>query len=203
MTEGNEGSLIRDLKIGDEQAANSLWNAYFQTLVAVARAKLEGLQGRETAAEDVALSALKSLCLGARRGNFAKLSSQENLWPLLLVITSRKAAKLKIRERRQKRGGGKQVTAADLNHEEFSPLDQILSREPTPDFAVAAAENCDRLLGMLNDESRVIALAKMEGLTNQEIATQRQVSVRTVERKLQLIRRIWEDSDNENSDNDD
>jgi DNA-binding CsgD family transcriptional regulator len=37
-----------------------------------------------------------------------------------------------------------------------------------------------------------VALWKMEGHTNEEIAAKLQRSAGTVERKLQLIRRIWE-----------
>ncbi len=113
-----------------------------------------------------------------------QLNSQENLWPLLLVITSRKATKLRLRESRQKRGGGKQFTEADVTQEPYSPLGQIVSREPTPEFAAAASEQCDALLSLLTPQMREIALAKLEGLTNEEIARQHDTSVRTIERKL-------------------
>jgi DNA-directed RNA polymerase specialized sigma24 family protein len=49
------------------------------------------------------------------------------------------------------------------------------------------------LLDLLNDsELRQIAVWKMEGYTSDEIAQKLQCVTRTVERKLRLIRKLWE-----------
>jgi DNA-directed RNA polymerase specialized sigma24 family protein len=42
-----------------------------------------------------------------------------------------------------------------------------------------------------DDQLRAVALAKMEGCTNEEIAQRLKCSVPTVERKLQRIRKTW------------
>ena len=64
--------------------------------------------------------------------------------------------------------------------------------EPTPAFAAQVAEECQRLLDRLGDETlRRIAVWKMEGFTNDEIAGQLDCSPRTVTLKLQAIRIIW------------
>jgi DNA-directed RNA polymerase specialized sigma24 family protein len=48
------------------------------------------------------------------------------------------------------------------------------------------------LLGQLgDDELRAIAVWKMEGLTNQGIATRLGCALPTVERRLRLIRKTW------------
>ena len=67
-----------------------------------------------------------------------------------------------------------------------------MGNEPTPEFAAQVAEEYERLLNFLDDDQRAIAVAKLEGLTNPEIAARLDRSLRTVERKLQLIRGIWE-----------
>jgi DNA-directed RNA polymerase specialized sigma24 family protein len=65
--------------------------------------------------------------------------------------------------------------------------------EPTPAFAAELAEEFARRLRQLrDDELRTVALLRMEGLTNQEIATRLERSPATVERKLALIRKTWE-----------
>jgi DNA-directed RNA polymerase specialized sigma24 family protein len=188
----NDGSVTRciaELKAGEESAAERLWQAYFQRLVGLARAKL-GPRAKPLAdEEDVALSAFKSLCMGAARGRFPQLRDRDNLWPLLVVLTAHKAQDLVKHEHREKRGGcgrgnGRQFGDGDL--------EAVLSREPSPDFSAMVAENCERLLDRLEPAERQIALLRLEGYTNTEIAARQGCALRTVERRLELIRRIWD-----------
>jgi DNA-directed RNA polymerase specialized sigma24 family protein len=53
-------------------------------------------------------------------------------------------------------------------------------------------DECRRLLEALGDETlRQIALLRMEGYNDSEIAARLGCGVRTVGRKLELIRKIW------------
>src|SRR5437868_6279228 len=72
-------------------------------------------------------------------------------------------------------------------------LDQFAGREPTPEFAAEVAEECRLRLGRLdNAELQAIAVWKMEGDTAPEIAARLGCALSTVERRLRLIRQIWE-----------
>ena len=63
---------------------------------------------------------------------------------------------------------------------------------PEPEVVAVMVEECERLLGLLTDPVlNTIALRKMEGFTNVEIAAELGVVCRSVERKLNLIRRMW------------
>jgi DNA-directed RNA polymerase specialized sigma24 family protein len=54
-------------------------------------------------------------------------------------------------------------------------------------------EECDRLLGLLDDpQLRLLAVRKMEGYTVEEIALELGCVPRTVQRRLQVIRCIWQ-----------
>ncbi len=56
------------------------------------------------------------------------------------------------------------------------------------------ADECRRLFASLGDEElQTLALLKMEGYANAEIAQRQGWALRTVERKLRMIRHIWED----------
>jgi DNA-directed RNA polymerase specialized sigma24 family protein len=71
-------------------------------------------------------------------------------------------------------------------------LDEIAGNEPTPEFCAAAIESFRNLLDQLSEPAlRSIALMKMEGYTNEEIARQLDCSLSTVERKLRRIRHEW------------
>ena len=71
-------------------------------------------------------------------------------------------------------------------------IQNLVSREPTPEMAVEFAEQLSASLEALaRDDLRQVALSKMEGFTNSEIAKQMGRSVTTIERKLRTIRSIW------------
>jgi DNA-directed RNA polymerase specialized sigma24 family protein len=145
--------------------------------------------------EDVALSALDSFCRGAKEGRFPQVQDRDDLWRLLLLLTARKAARLVRNERRHKRGGGKVHAEADLADEAESDegfLARVLGSEPTPEFAAQMAEEYRLLLDKLGTENlRSIAVWTMEGNTIEEIAARLGRSVRTVARKLAVIRDRW------------
>ncbi len=197
---GSVTCWLGNLKEGDLAAAQPLWERYFTRLVAVARGKLKKV--RRTSAsedeEDAALSAFNSFCGGIARGRFPQLADRDDLWKLLVVITARKAMAQAQREGRKKRGGGRVVDEAIL----FAPgsgdggslagLERIAGEGPTPEFAAMMAEECERLLDSLDDDAlRQVALSRMEGYTNDEIADQLGVARRTVARRLDLIRKTW------------
>jgi DNA-directed RNA polymerase specialized sigma24 family protein len=189
-----EGSVSRwlvSLRAGDHAAAQQLWERYFRRLVGLARAKLQGAPRRAADEEDVALSAFDSFCRRAEAGSFPRLADRDSLWRLLVTITARKAGQLLRDEGRQKRGGG---TATEVGTDEDDVLDQVLSREPSPEFAAQMAEEYRRLLGVLGDpELESVALWRMEGYSVEEIAERLGFAPRSVKRKLQLIRGLWEE----------
>jgi DNA-directed RNA polymerase specialized sigma24 family protein len=204
MTPGQGHSItgwLDELKEGDQGAAQPLWERYFAKLVVVARAKLRRL--RRTSAdedeEDAAISAFNSFCAGAARGKFPQLADRDDLWRLLVVITARKAMAQANRHARQKRGGGRVVTEAVLfgcregaAEGSLAGLEQIAAAGPTPEFAAMMAEECRRLLDALDDDAlRQVAVSRMEGYNNDEIADQLGCARRTIARRLELIRKTW------------
>jgi DNA-directed RNA polymerase specialized sigma24 family protein len=192
---GSVTAWIGRLKAGESAATGPLWQAYFTRLVGLARQHLRGLRGAAADEEDVALSAFDSFCRGAAAGRFPRLEDRDDLWQVLLLLTARKAVNLRQHARRRKRGGGRVVAASALGGDasEADVLAEVLGREPTPELAAQAAEECQRLLDGLGDAGlRALAVAKMEGHTNREIARRLGRSLATVERKLALIRKIWE-----------
>ena len=185
------------LKAGDQAAAQPLWEAYFRRLVERARRKLAGRPRPAADEEDVALSAFDSFCRGAEHGRFPRLDDRTDLWQLLVVIADRKAVDLVHHERRARRGGGKVLGEGALagpgSSAADSPLGQIAGAEPTPEFAAQVAEECRRLLDRLGDaELWSVALWKMEGYTVEEIAARLGCVPRTVDRRLRLIRDLWQ-----------
>ena len=70
---------LRQLEIGDQDAARHLWQRYYRELVELARARLSTTPRRVSDEEDVALSVFRSLYDGAARGQFAAVVSRGDL----------------------------------------------------------------------------------------------------------------------------
>jgi DNA-directed RNA polymerase specialized sigma24 family protein len=188
-SEGSITRLIGRLKEGDRSTAQRLWEAYFGRLVGLARARLSGTSRARADEEDVALSAFDSFYRRAERGQFPDVHDRDDLWQLLFVLTVRKAINHVHHEGRQSRGGGRVRNLSDL---EGFDADAMSGAEPSPEFAAQMAEECQNLLGRLADPTlRAVALWKMEGYTNREIAGKLGCVDQTVERKLRSIRQVW------------
>jgi DNA-directed RNA polymerase specialized sigma24 family protein len=202
MTRDAERSVtdwIGDLKDDDDGvAAHRLWERYFTKLARLAHAHLRANPRGPADGEDIALSAFDSFFRGAAAGRFPRLEDRDDLWKLLTTIALRKAANQRRREHQKKRGGGRVVAGAGLaaDRDREDPLAQVADGEPTPEFAAAVADEVRHLFGSLADDSlRVVARLRMEGYTNDEIAAALDVSLRSVERKIELIRKAWQRKD--------
>ena len=188
------------LKAGDAAAAQHIWDRFFARLVHLARVHLRGLSRGPADEEDIALSAFNRFCLAVRRGQFPKLEDRDDLWQLLTLLAEYKARDHRRREGRQKRGRGQVHDEAWFQkgngpRASGAGLAALASQEPSPEFAALLADECGSLLLRLKDDGlKAVAVARLEGYTNAEVATKLGCSIRSIERKLNLIRNIWERS---------
>jgi DNA-directed RNA polymerase specialized sigma24 family protein len=193
---GSITNWIGQLKGGDGAAATPLWERYRTRLIGLARARLRSRPFLGADEEDVALSAFHSFCRAAQAGRFTELPDRDNLWPLLMKITVRKAADLLVREGRAKRGGG-QVRGESALPEAGSAtgpqgMNQAACDDLPPDLVAAAADALRRLLELLpTDYLREAARLRLDGYGNDEIAAKFQRSTVAIERWFNVIRRCW------------
>ena len=140
---------------------------------------------------DAANSAFQSLCRGLADGRL-DAENRDALWGLLAVITSRKISAQRRFLKRQKRGGGN--VCGESGFAEFGDvgINAIVGNQQTPAMLAEVSESCDQLLNAVPDETmKQIVLLKFQGATNAEISSELNCTERTVERKLERIRRIW------------
>jgi DNA-directed RNA polymerase specialized sigma24 family protein len=201
MRPDEDGSVTRwigDQKAGGDRAAQHLWERYFERLVHLARNEVKAKARRSTAEgeEDAAPSAFDSFCRGATQGRFPLLNDREDLWRLLVVLTVRKALDQLNRQGAAKRGGGRLVSESGVLGAEDEPggntLDRLVGPDPTPELAAMVLEQYRRLrAGLRDDTLRQVLDPRMEGYDREEIAARLGCAVRTVTRKLDLIRDAW------------
>jgi DNA-directed RNA polymerase specialized sigma24 family protein len=183
------------LKTGEADAAQRLWNRYYIELLRHAKLRISTSPPGMGDEEDVVLSVFGSIWRGATEGRFANITNRDELWWLLLGITKRKAVDHIRRETAQKRRWqstpDSQRPSLPAEAHVYS-LDDLVGSSPTPDFLVSLEEQYAQLLGLLRDDQlREIVALRIEGRTVPEIAQRMSIGQRAVERKLQLIREKW------------
>jgi DNA-directed RNA polymerase specialized sigma24 family protein len=172
--------LIRAVQSGSSSAVGPLLAAYFDRLVQLASKRLQNLPGLDGYDEDLALHSFHSVYRRLRDpARPLDLAGRDDLWRLLATRTISRAIDLIRRCQPAKVPGELDMT-------------QLLTREPTPDEAAEVADECRHLLDSLQEpELRQIALWKVEGYTNEEIAARLGCVPRTIERKVSRIRMLW------------
>jgi RNA polymerase sigma factor (sigma-70 family) len=197
---GSDGSVTRLIQLlrSDDAAARDLaarliWQRYFHDLLELARKNLDRRIRRREDEEDVLQSMYKSFCLRQQRGEF-DLAGRDALWKLLVTITLRKARNAANKQMRGKRDIAREATLTDRDDPESADwaLEQMDAAGPSPAEAVVLNEALERRLEALADpELRRIALSRLEGYTNREIADQFDCTERSIERRLERIRSKW------------
>lgn len=189
-----ETQWIARLQDGCVDAIEFIFHRYLGRTQRLAERRLAHVSCREADEEDVAISAMYSLFRGVANNRFPELCTGNDLWRLLAVITARKAVQQTRRQYCVKRGNNT-VRGESV----FLPADD-LHNGGLAEAAVAPEQHCEaevrewinQMLDALNDEVlREIAVLKLQGHSNLEIAQAINVVTRTVERKLARIRDIW------------
>jgi RNA polymerase sigma factor (sigma-70 family) len=197
VSDGSVTRLIRLLLSPDpderDMAARLIWLRYFRDLLTLARNNLDRRIRRRENEENVLQSMYKSFCQRQQRGEF-DLAGRDALWSLLVTITLRKARNAAKKQGRDMRDFGREQTLPiDVSTRSTHwALEQMNAAGPSPAEAAILNEALERRLEALGDpELRQIALCRLEGYTNREIADRLDCTERSIERRLGRIRVKW------------
>ncbi len=131
------------------------------------------------------MSAYRSFFVGASQGRFA-LRRSGDLWRLLVSITLRKLYRQARRHTAQRRSVGVEQSL-ERTPEESLPGE---GREPTPEEAVALADELAAVMSQLDEFSRRVFELRLQGEPLAKIASDTGRAERTVRRALAAIRRL-------------
>lgn len=155
-------------------------------LIAVANRILKNSACRIATGETVAVDTFVDF-FERSPDEFRRLVNRNDLWKILSLIAERRAIDEIRRETREKRGGKQSVMNEDSRGMSIFPSDTC-----PPDVELILLETFEARLKDLNDPVlRHIALEKMNEIKNEDIAHSLKISIRSVERKLSLIRKKW------------
>lgn len=167
---------------GSQDAARVLLARYEVRLVALVAARMNRRYRDAIAPEDVVQSAMGSFFRVTSAGTESsiQLESSASAWNILATFARRKLSRALERETAFKRGGG--WARAHLHD-----LEPDLRAQPTETDANDTLAELASLLS--NDQSQLLGLL-LAGSTQQEIAEQMRVDVRTIRRRVTALREV-------------
>jgi RNA polymerase sigma factor (sigma-70 family) len=170
------------VKRADRDVVYALFGRCYSRVAEIGRRKLGGMPRRGFDEDDVANSAFREFLGRAAEGSFKKLENREDVWQVLTLLVGDKIGDRLRHERRKKRGGGEPDVPLEGVAEAISQLD---------DPAVEAEINDARrifLAELPSDDHRKVVELLAEGRTHEEIAKTLNLSVRTVDRRVEDVR---------------
>ena len=195
MAADDISAVLSELPELDDSQAAEIWNYYFPKLMNLARQRMQNMPRRTADEEDVALSAINSFFNGAKAGRFDQLGDRDELWALLVTITSRKVNAHRKYLLAKKRGEGKnrgESVFGDLATGNRG-INQVVDERTLPTLAEHVIEQCRELLDELNDEKlQQTAILRFEGFTYREIADRLGCTEANIKKRIPLIKMIWE-----------
>jgi RNA polymerase sigma factor (sigma-70 family) len=180
-------------RTGDENSFQQLWQRYYERLVRLANARLPSHDRRVLDEEDVVVDAFQAFFRALEKGALQEITDREGLWRVLVTIADNKVSDQIKYQRRQKRGGGQVRGHSFFLEENRDRLNEL--PDPSSDFAEEFGLVCRERLTSLRSDLRQVAIWKMEGYSNKEIAGLLGCVEESVRRKVILIRSQWTDVD--------
>ena len=186
----NVSHWIDRVKCGDSVAPNRIWQHYFDRLLRSVRHRIQGQNRAVSDEEDIVLSVFDSFYVAAKKGRFPDLSDRDDLWRLLLRMSARKLIDKRRHDGRQRRGGDAQIHSLDGDADRIV---EAIGDEPSPEMVLMVKESVELFFSRLRvGHLQELAVAKLEGYSNRELAQRLGCSERTIERRLHLIRETFQ-----------
>lgn len=175
----NVDDLLLQCKLGNRRAENELISSYFRRLAEIAQRKIGDKFRGKFDGEDIAISVLKSVALRMRSGK-VEVEDEKRFWALLMAVMKNKVHRQIEYWTALGRNVNRESSESSQSDDESLPFMIIegMSKEPTPEEAVATSELLQGLLQKLDEltlerycepSCKEVLLARLEGKEYSEI----------------------------------
>ena len=194
MNEDSLGSvslLFQSLQKGDSKSATKIFVRYFPRLLKLAQ-KVLATHSLPAEADDTVQEAFLQFFNSVSLGSYDQPLRRDDLMRILSMITVQKARKQLAREAAEKRGDGRVKLESQIASNSGSGsfrLDSQMGSFSTAECDLIVAE----MFEMLGEDLREVAIMRLAGYTNPEIKVLLKTSLRSIERRVQIIRATWKD----------
>lgn len=192
---GRLDRCLQKIREGDPHAISEFFNTYLERSVQLAKSQLEIGEARLIDEEVAAVSAIESLIIRVRGGDYADVNDHVSLWNLLALIIHRKLIKYRRRMYRPKRSPENPIVGVDdvTGDSSWGAGVSAVDQNPPAISSVIAEETLAQILKRLSDnEASSVLLLRLEGYSDVEIAEKLQHTRNWVQRRNKKIRRIAE-----------
>ena len=186
---GSVSKLIENAKEGDEPSLELLFKRFHSRLVSWAYRELDPVKCPAFDADDIAIEAFHSFCIGLSNGKFPNLQDRHGLQTLLAIIAIRNAINRIERANAQKRGAGK-IGGESV----FDQFDSIASTGLTPEEQAILDDEIDYCITKLPVGLQDIARRLLMGYSASEIANELNYSTRSIQLKTKKISQIFREA---------
>ena len=169
---GSITGWLDSVRNGSDEAAKNLWDRWFGRLCDRVAPHSGHLRIHDN--EDIASDAFADFFRALKEGKFSALKNRSEIWKLLATIAVRKSAATYRFEHAKRRGGGLQLHS----FEDVRNVASGSAREPEP----ATPDLVEELIQSIESPQLAkVARMKIDGLSNTDIASKLDCSVRTVQ----------------------
>ena len=178
-TDPSDHSLLGKLRLGDDDAAHSLYMKYASRLLSLANRRTSAELATRVDPEDIVQSVFRTFFRRASAGQY-DVPEGEELWKLLLVIALNKV---------RAQGNFHRAGRRDVSRTKALPIEDTAKDQDDQRLAEQILQmSIDEIVVQLPESSRQIIRMRIEGYAIQEIADKLKRSKRTIERVLQSFR---------------
>jgi len=192
---------LENLKENKTEGFEQIWPLFHRRVTALGRKLLTPKLSRVFDEEDLASEVFQKFLGAVQGGQCDQIQSIEELWKYLATITANHAKNRMAAENSLKRGGGNIRGESIFSNGSPNGEDEIQRFDRFPnaeDFwqTHLSQDHSQYFIKSLPDPTlKKLTRMKVDGHQNEEIASELSISVRSVERKLALIRDLWKSQD--------
>lgn len=183
--------LAAGYEAGDRDAENEIAERYFSGLLRLVQTRISPALARRFEAEDIVQTVFK-IIFSKPAGERKVITRSGSMWPLLVGIAIQRTNREVQRQSTEKRNYKLDQSLHVGDNNVPLPLADVL-RDPTPDQAVAIAEELEAAFSRLSDVEQEIFQQHLQGESEQDIAEQVGRSGRTVRRAIEKVRKQLEE----------
>ncbi len=183
--------ICSEFEFGDSRIEMTVFDRLSGPLLRLVQSRLSKHYQAKTSAEDIVQATFMSFVRRHKKKPF-DIENVEVMWSIMSTIAIRKCQNEIRKYQRAKRDIKKEVGGLggfrDSGEQKAFENSALVSREPTPQRRVESQERFDKILNSLNKKQREVALFRLRGYNNDEIAKRMNISERSVYRVLDKIR---------------